>query len=365
LAGLVEEVGVEEEWIGVEAALPDPAGVTQHDGHTETTGDDSDDLISWEQNAPEHFHHFEQVVPEVEAPEPHESPDGALVIGVEVSADAVAAAAGEIAPGASEREEPVSAGFPVPLYIPPPSRSADETPLVPTPGPDEPLLSQDDIAGSIQTVAQPPNVWMQPPPDVMMRPPAPWPPRTIPPPPPILPIRLDAPPVARQSVLPPAVFVESSPPTPDAVALPIEECIPHAEPESKEPEPEGEPIALDLRAAREVLALPTESGLAEIAADLANQAGMLGCIVRVRHECTSAGEIPATLPSSALDAAAIFLDGFRSEEPDQHITAFRGSYAASYFASGGAVLCAVHRTRTFMPGVRERFAAAAIALSSA
>jgi hypothetical protein len=353
---------IDYEWAAIEASLPDADALRSlnGEGEGEATGADSQDVRQWEENAPEHFHRFEQQPPLQEISASTSSTDeDAPPIKLDARDEIAAASA------MGQREEDPSFA---PIFIPPPARSARDTPLVPPPGPDAPLLSEDDIAASLEPVAQPPNIWMQPPPDVVVRPPAPWPPRAVPPPPPILPIRLDAPAVARPAVLPPPVFIESPQPGAELPAPAIASFVPVSAPEQppSAPEaPEAPPAPLDLTAACQTLAVDPQAGLAGIASALARQPGMLGCIVRVRQETASAGEIPPAMAGSALDAAAAFLKGLRSADAIQHITAFGGNYASSFFASGGATICAIHRTRTFMPGVREKFAAAAGALAAA
>ena len=48
-----------------------------------------------------------------------------------------------------------------------------------------------------------------------------------------------------------------------------------------------------------------------------------------------------------------------------HVTLHVEDYSLSFFTRGEACVCAVHRARIFLPGVRERFAAVAEELARA
>jgi hypothetical protein len=98
---------------------------------------------------------------------------------------------------------------------------------------------------------------------------------------------------------------------------------------------------------------------------------MMACVLKVRHEHATAGELPegfvvdsATLLSTQLSAA---IDAWSQSLGGsiQHLTVFAEQHCVSVFARGQALVLAVHRTRSFMPGVREKLAQAVEALAQA
>jgi len=244
--------------------------------------------------------------------------------------------------------EPAAASEPVvpPIFVPPPLRQAGETvaPLAPEP---------------TEVPLAPPNVWMQPPAELAARATPHWPPDVAPPPSPILPVRIIAPPVARPIVAPPPLFSGTTVDIPAPVAIPA-------------PEPPPPPPPLNLEAACAALGVPGEATLADLGATLLRLPGLSACHLIVRHESASVGELPASFDavavgvlsrqlSTALDSSAESLAVGRV----QHMTIFADDACVSFFTQGEATVCAIHRTRAFLPGVRERLASAAAALAQA
>jgi hypothetical protein len=210
---------------------------------------------------------------------------------------------------------------------------------------------------------------MQPPPGVIdarvtiepqPAPPPPEPPRS-----PLLPVRMIAPPVLRPVVAPPPLFgtsgVDTSASVANAIApMPVPEVAP-------EPPPPPPPPPLDLALVRVTLDLGSEATLVDIARALAHQPGLAACLLNVRHESAESGALPEGFTAKAVRALAERLRPALVEDSlaAQHLTVFTEHGCVSVFAREQATLCAVHPTRAFLPGVRERLAAAVAALAQA
>jgi hypothetical protein len=184
-----------------------------------------------------------------------------------------------------------------------------------------------------------------------------------PPPSPILPVRLVSPPVLRPVVAPPPLF---------GVGLGEDESVPEpAAPIAVEeiaPPPPPPPAPLLLAKAHTALNLPADADLSTIGHALTRLPGLCGCLLTVRHESADCGEIPETLDRVAArelaSRLAQSLAGARIGQV-QHATIFMAEGCLSVFARGNALLCALHQTRAFLPGVCEKLSTAAEALSEA
>ena len=91
---------------------------------------------------------------------------------------------------------------------------------------------------------------------------------------------------------------------------------------------------------------------------LAALPGVRGCFLAQNETTVFGGEFPGNLDPHALRAFARHLnDATFGMEGIQHATLQGEEFAVSVFARGEACVCAVHRARSFLPNVRERFAA--------
>jgi hypothetical protein len=314
-----------------------------------------------------------------------EAPDGSLAM----LAAAREAVVQKIGPPASEPaieselvKSPVESNETIPTAevadeIPLVAEDASANPLIPEPSLESPASGSEapvDFQASAlaESLPTPPNVWMQPPADMALRA-AQSPSLGVEPPAsPILPVRIVIPPPVRPPIVPPPLFggeTESLSKIGD-VLTPVE---PSAEP-ALPPEPSAPadpPRPLELTPIRQALALGESADLSAVAQSLAHLPGMMACVLKVRHEHTTAGELPegfvvdsATLLSTQLSAA---IDAWSQSLGGsiQHLTVFAEQHCVSVFARGQALALAVHRTRSFMPGVREKLAQAVEALAQA
>lgn len=125
------------------------------------------------------------------------------------------------------------------------------------------------------------------------------------------------------------------------------------------------PFALDGRV-REFFASDAPLGLPRVSQLLAALPGIQGCLLVARSAEFSSGELPGGLDSSAILDLSQRMRGalpngagtFKADHV-QHLTLHAEDYSLSFFTRGDACVCAVHRARIFLPGVRERFAAVA------
>ena len=103
---------------------------------------------------------------------------------------------------------------------------------------------------------------------------------------------------------------------------------------------------------------------------LAALPGIQGCVLTARDTDARGGELPAGLDASAVRELGLRMHGALSDRTEtfspghvQHFTLHAESYSLTLFVRGEACVCAVHRARIFLPGVREKFAAVADELS--
>ena len=103
---------------------------------------------------------------------------------------------------------------------------------------------------------------------------------------------------------------------------------------------------------------------------LAALPGIQGCVLTSRGENARGGELPDGLDARAVRELSQRMRGALSDCAEafnpgqvQHITLHAERYSLTLFTRGEACVCAVHRARIFLPGVRERFAAVAEGLA--
>jgi hypothetical protein len=183
---------------------------------------------------------------------------------------------------------------------------------------------------------------------------------------PILPVRLVSPPVLRPVVAPPPLF---------RVGVGEEELVREPSPVIQarevvvEEPPKPPPRPLELGKAGALLGLPEPVDLNAIGRRLSRLPGLHACLLTVRHETADTGEIAEVIDPAAVRAlgsrVAKSLEGHSGVGPVQHVTLFTRDGCMSVFVRGDALICALHRTRAFLPGVCDTLAAAAEALQEA
>ncbi len=99
---------------------------------------------------------------------------------------------------------------------------------------------------------------------------------------------------------------------------------------------------------------------------LAELPGIQACVVSAREATAHGGELPSELDPGSLRDLALQLASTLSPRasalsagPVQHVTVHGERFSLSLFTRGEACVCAIHRARIFLPGVCERFVAAA------
>ncbi len=272
-----------------------------------------------------------------------------------------------------------------------PAQAALETevPVIPVTPPQTstppPLLPTGDTAprSASDSPLAPPNVWMQPPAEITVRQVTQWPPVIAPPPSPLLPVRIFAPPAVRLFVAPPPLFggaISETHIEPAVTALvaepvtaePVATAPAVIAPTAVEAAPSQPPRPLDLEVARAAFGMEGAATLADIGAALTRLPGMAACLLIVRHESAHAGEFPTAFDADAVRTLARqfahALEGSAGKlgvGNVHHVTLFADGPCVSFFTEGEATVCAIHRARAFLPGVREGLAAAATALAHA
>jgi hypothetical protein len=94
--------------------------------------------------------------------------------------------------------------------------------------------------------------------------------------------------------------------------------------------------------------------------------GIQGCVISRRGENVHAGELPEGFESPELLALAPGVTQIAGRLPIgtlKHFTLFAETHSVSFFERHGVQLCVVHRTRSFIPGVREKLVTVADELS--
>ena len=174
--------------------------------------------------------------------------------------------------------------------------------------------------------------------------------------------------------------VESPAPEPvisaSALPEPVVEIAPEPAvemlPVNPEPQPEAaSPVLLD-GSVRAFFASDAPLALPRVSQLLAALPGIQGCILVTRFAESHGGELPAGLDPSAIRDLSQRMRGALSDHAEtfnagqmQHLTLHAEHYSLSLFTRGEACVCAVHRARIFLPGVRERFSAVAEELARA
>jgi hypothetical protein len=110
----------------------------------------------------------------------------------------------------------------------------------------------------------------------------------------------------------------------------------------------------------ETLDLPKISRLA------ATLPGVYACVIATRDQAITGGNLPEGFDLAALLGLAPRIREAASRMPIgalKHFTIYGESYSISFFERRGLSLCAIHRARSFVPGVREKLVAIADELS--
>ena len=110
----------------------------------------------------------------------------------------------------------------------------------------------------------------------------------------------------------------------------------------------------------ETLDLPKISRLA------ASLPGVYACVIATRDQAVTGGTLPEGFDLTALLGLAPRIREAASRMPIgalKHFTIYGESYSISFFERRGLSLCAIHRARSFVPGVREKLVAIADELS--
>jgi hypothetical protein len=110
----------------------------------------------------------------------------------------------------------------------------------------------------------------------------------------------------------------------------------------------------------ETLDLPKISRLA------AGLPGMYACVIATRDQACTGGTLPEGFDLAALLGLAPRVGEAAGRMPIgalKHFTLYGEAYSVSFFERNGLSLCAVHRPRSFVPGVREKLVALADELS--
>ncbi|WP_348546613.1 hypothetical protein [Chthoniobacter sp.] len=110
----------------------------------------------------------------------------------------------------------------------------------------------------------------------------------------------------------------------------------------------------------EALDLPKVSRLA------AALPGVYACVIATRDQACTGGTLPEGFDLAALLGLAPRVGEAAGRMPIgqlKHFTLYGDAYSVSFFERNGLSLCAVHRPRSFVPGVREKLVALADELS--
>ena len=124
------------------------------------------------------------------------------------------------------------------------------------------------------------------------------------------------------------------------------------------------PPALDGRIAA-LFASDAPVALSRAGELLAALPGIKGCILTSRSADAQGGEIPAGLDAPAIRELSRRMHTALADRAGQvqHLTLQTEHDSLTLFTRGEACVCAIHRARIFLPGVREKFAAVAEELS--
>jgi hypothetical protein len=106
--------------------------------------------------------------------------------------------------------------------------------------------------------------------------------------------------------------------------------------------------------------------LAKISRLAAQLPGVHACVIATRDQACTGGTLPEGFDLAALLGLAPRVGEAAGRMPIgalKHFTLYGERYSVSFFARNGLSLCAVHRPRSFVPGVREKLVAIADELS--
>lgn len=165
----------------------------------------------------------------------------------------------------------------------------------------------------------------------------------------------------------PSASASAAPPPPPHPLFPLPKKLP-SEPANVEVLP---PPSLPLRRfdqdavqaifmTEETLDLPKISRLA------ATLPGVYACVIATRDQACTGGTLPEGFDLAALLGLAPRVGEAAGRMPIgqlKHFTLYGEAYSVSFFERNGLSLCAVHRPRSFVPGVREKLVALADELS--
>lgn len=90
--------------------------------------------------------------------------------------------------------------------------------------------------------------------------------------------------------------------------------------------------------------------------------GVQACVIATRETAVTGGVLPEGFDVTALLGLAPRVGEAASRLPIgglKHFTIYGEYYSVSFFERSGLSLCAVHRPRSFVPGVREKLVALA------
>ncbi|HEV7869127.1 MAG TPA: hypothetical protein VGO90_15675 [Chthoniobacteraceae bacterium] len=96
--------------------------------------------------------------------------------------------------------------------------------------------------------------------------------------------------------------------------------------------------------------------------------GIQACVIATREQAVTGGSLPEGFDIAALLGLAPRVGEAAGRLPIgalQHFTLYGDRYSVSFFERRGLSICAVHRARSFVPGVREKLVAIADELSAA
>jgi hypothetical protein len=115
-----------------------------------------------------------------------------------------------------------------------------------------------------------------------------------------------------------------------------------------------------------VLATVAPIDLPKVGRLLAALPGIQACVIAAGKTVINGGDLPEGLDPQSIRELARRMHGALGKRPHvlpagevQHVTLHADRFSLSLFTRGEACVCAVHRARIFLPGVREKFAAVA------
>jgi hypothetical protein len=125
------------------------------------------------------------------------------------------------------------------------------------------------------------------------------------------------------------------------------------------------PLELDERIAA-LLGAEAPVHLEKVSQLLAALPGIQACIIAARDRVINGGDLPDGLDPGSIRELGRRMHHALDAQPQvfaagkvEHLTLGADRFSLSLFTRGDACVCAVHRARVFLPGVRERFAAVA------